>query len=1613
MTESVSRPTTHSQWFVYVVLALLLFTGLALRVWNVNFDQGIGSHPDERSTACFYATTIRLPDTWQEFRDPHQSPLNPLWDTASQTRRSFTYGHFPLYLGVAASEAMHRLSPLAERVGSPDPAVQIMARAHQDCDAIAVAGRLTIALLDTLTIVLVFLLGRALFGSLAGLLAAAFYTFSAQAIQLSHFFAMDPASTTFIVLTVYGGVKMLRENTLSSALLTGVAAGLAVSSKFSSLPILAVPVAAGILAMVCEGQRARRDARPADGRLQFRATLGILVALIVAGIAFAVTSPYAVLDWRSFVQATLVEQGRMVRGIADMPFTRQYRNTTPYVYFIWQQVVWGLWWPLGLVALTGTLVMLANMLHTLFLLLRNWLTTGGRQSATIRLPASHQLGLLIVWAWVIPYFAITGAFLAKFNRYMSPLLPFAALFAAGAIWLLWHRGVRQAASAEQGADGEEVVRPESRRLSWQKVLAATVAAIALAGAIFWSAAFVNGVYRGEHTWITASRWIYENVPDDSVILWELWDDPLPKTIPGEQGMDMGTHRLRNIDWSPYEEDTQQKYEILKSKLREADYVAYSSKRIYDSVDELPQRYPMTTRYYDAMWDGSLGFEVAFEATSPPRLFGIVFDDREADESWSLYDHPQVTIFRKVRDLSDEDFDRVLGGTWATAVPYFTGEPSLVDRPLMWLGLRAEPGSEYRGLLGTVLRLLDGEEVKTPEADTLPSLMLDQPLAELDVVDDYRWNTWASERPIAAAVTWWFVLTLLAWAIWPLCFHLFGSFRDRGYLLSRTAGWLVAGWVLWFLASLDVLQNTVRNAWLCAAAVALAGAIVAARSWRSMGVYLRNQWPLLLASEALALTAFAGFVLVRMANPDLWQPWFGGEKFMEFAFLNGILRSPTFPPVDPHFAGGFINYYYFGIYLAAYLIKLTGIYAEVAFNLTIAMLFALTVSNAFSIAHTAYAYAAEGFRTSAAGGRSLSWRSGFAAALITPLFIALLGNLDGYAQVASRLSEEGRLYAQNASVRAMMLPDSIIGLWAALTGKGSLPAYDFWAPSRVIPNTINEFPFWSFLFADLHPHLIGVPIALLFCALLLALLGLRQGRRLQLILILVALAFLLGALSSVNLWELPTYLALGLLGLAVQQFKHTGRVRLGVLAVASVLYVAVPLILFGPFLRNYVNIGASGIGLVRGPDSLSTWLLIWGLFVFVAASWIAYAIARRPGQCRQTDDGCKPAGSERAYSLVIRQYDRLPRAVYLHRMLVKKPTFGYLLGLAVVPVAIGAGIMLLFADRAVLSLCLILLGPAWMLLWKRGTDSDPAALLIALLSVASLAILAGTQVVYLRDFLAGGDWYRMNTLFKFFMQVWVLIGLAAAIAVPRLWRGLSIRQTGEVGGQAKSAQSNDTWLRRTLTTAWMIVLVLLIGASLAFPIFGTPARISQRLTGWRPEFGTLNGMDYMRQGVYSWPDATNAIDLQHDWEAIRWLLDNVRGNPVIVESSEVDYYRAGSTRVASFTGISGLRGMHESEQRPGEVLSEREQLHREFWTNPDIGRTMEIIDQLNVSLVYAGQLERFLHPDGVAKLEMMAEQGLLSPIFQNEGTTVYEVAGRLVERVDGILVPVPLRSENSG
>ncbi|MCC6456508.1 MAG: glycosyltransferase family 39 protein [Caldilineaceae bacterium] len=1657
------------QSYPAIALLALLLAGFTLRIWNLDFDQGLGTHPDERSTVCSIAPLIGWPASWDEFRDPQRSPLNPLWNRIEQRPTNFTYGHFPLYLGILTGEVLHAAAPLAEQVGVPSSAAERMARADQPCGGVAVAGRLLIALLDTLTIWLLFLLGRRSFGVGAGLLAAAFYTFTAQAIQLAHFFAMDPASTTFTVMAVLGGVMMVQERRLRAALLTGIAAGLAVASKFSALPILAVPITAAVLWLVT----AQREQTGLGARSQARALGALVLALVVMGITFFVASPYAVLDWERFVKATLVDQGQMVRGVADFPFTRQYRNTLPYIYFIQQQMQWGLGWPLGILSLLGTLAAAVALVWTLARLVGAWVR--GRL-ASLQLSQSEAANV-VIWSWVAPYFGITGAFLAKFNRYMSPVLPFVVLFGAALLWLIWRWGMARRAASQEGRSWTATFAP---------IASGLVGAVVLVCALFWSLAYVNGVHGQEHTWITASRWIYQNAPRGSLILWESWDDPLPKTIPGEPGMDMGTTDLHNIDWSPYEEDTAEKYAILKQKLSEADFVAYSSKRIYDSVDELPQRYPMTNLYYDAMWDGRLGFEMAAEFTSPPRLFGWKFDDRYADESWSLYDHPQVTVFRKVRQLSDAEFDAIFDHSWETAIPYYRGQDSPLSPLLELMGLGNRPGSERRGLLSGLVGLLSGQRDSATVAPSARNdLLFDEPLSALPLVDNYRWNGWASEQPLAAVLTWWVVVALLGLAAWPVCFALFAPWLDRGYLFSRTMGWLLAGWLLWLLASAGWLYNTVRNSWLVVLVLVACGAGLAWRQRHALREFLATRWRLLLLEEGLLLAAFAFFVFIRMVNPDLWQPWFGGEKFMEFAFLNGVLRSPTFPPVDPHFAGGYINYYYFGLYLVAFLIKLTGVYAEVAFNLTIPLLFALTVGNAFAITHTAWSL----WR------RTQRWQEGVMAALLGPFLVALLGNLDGYGQIARQLSERSPVQLQSALPGVTWLVESIAGLVQVAMGRTTLPGYDFWGPSRVIPATINEFPYWSFLFADLHPHLIGIPLALFFLGALFSILvqyrAVWSEARVLGVVLLVALAFLLGALISVNLWEVPTYLGLAILTLLISEYRTFGRIRFVRVGLATVALLVGAILFYLPFFANFVNVGASGVGFVRAGDDLGLWLLVWGGLGFIVASWLLWSVSRAglpsrilssqsavgddlpsgPVQAdapanlvvdefaRRDEDllvgGSPPAeanepvalraetaeveaqssgavpsqgGVARLMGMSLRHFERLPRLWYLHRLLVQAPTLGYLLSVAAIPTLLVIAIIVGVLGRGVLALCLALLAVALPLLWRRERETDAADALATMLSLTGLAILAGTQVVYLKDFLQGDAWYRMNTLFKFFNQVWVLWGIASAIVLPRLWSELwsyrlrhradPAEHVGEdVSMEGTRAGDEPVWVspsfyrgfyqpRRGWRLLWRVACVALLAASSVYLVLGTPARLSQRFMGWVPPFGTLDGLAFMEQGRFSWPDDSHWIDLSYDSEAIHWLLDHVRGNLVIVESAEVDYYRAGGTRVASMTGLSGLRGAHVSEQRYGEQVGARDGLHREFWDTPSVERTQELIDQLQITLIYAGQLERYRHPEGVQKLANMATAGRLDVLFENEGVVIYAVPGRLAMQDGGWFVPVP-------
>ena len=1471
------------------LLLVILILGLALRLYGVNWDDKQHAHPDERWIAMV-ASDLEWPVSLSQALDPRTSPINPLWCFRDNRPRSFAYGHLPLYLITATASLLEKVAAWAPRAAWFPPlatALSALARVA-DYDQINLLGRVLSALADTGVIWLIYLVGKRLYGRWAGLLAAAFVALTVSHIQLSHYAAFDTFATFFIVLTVYGALRVWQQGRWRDVLLAGGAAGLAVSSKFSALPVL-LPVALGCLARVLSQARAEAGEAGVPPKLSAeRLTLLLRLGascLAVAILVFALTSPYALLDGNRFLQQ-IGEQGSMVRGTSDLPYTRQYRPTKAFVYQIEQMVRWGMGWPLGLLALAGLVYVVA------------------RSVADLR-RARIRWGDVVVLGWVIPYFAITGSFMVKFMRYMLPLLPFFSLMGAALIVDLW-----------KAAGDRAPVRARSLRLPWRH-LAALIAAGVLGASLVYAVAFA-GIYGREHSWNAASRWIYANVPDGSVIAVEHWDDNLPKSMP-EPGLNPGSHGYRHTDLPMYEPDTRSKFATVQRVLQGADYVALASNRLYRTIPALPARYPVSTRYYELLFAEKLGFERVATFTSYPRIGGWEINDDAADESFTVYDHPKAIIFRKTRDLTAAEFDALFAQAFEVAPQWeFTPQETVDERPQK-------------------------------------SLLLDEPVESLPVVRGIGWNTLASQNTVAGVLFWWLVLECIGVLALPLTFVVFRNLGDRGYALSKALGWLLIGLLNWWLASLRILTNALPTILLCAALLGLLSFWLWRRHRAAMSGFLRAKWRTILINEAVFGLAFLFFAVIRVLNPDLWQPWFGGEKFMEMAFLNAILKSPYFPPYDPYYSGGYLNYYYYGQYLASVLIKLAGVTSSVGFNLAIPTLFALTVSNAFCVV------------TNMWRGAARRW----AAGLIGAISLALFGNLTAITQVVDGWLRAG---ATQMPGRGIPLVSTVArlgtGIWATATGQVEMPAFDYWHLStRVIPYTINEFPLFSFLFADLHPHMIGIPFTVLVLALLLDLVrGTRgdaqgedsvRGYVVRWLMLPVAL----GSLGAINTWDLPTYIGMASLAIIFHTYRLYAKYRPAIAITRIVAVTGLSLALYYPFYHSYQAISV-GVGLVPERSPVAPFLTIWGVFLFVLAAYSLASWGRNRARVA-------PLRYARA---LLGNAAYLPHVLDLHAALVRRPSLSYVVS----RYALGLSLLLAVVLAALGQWTLALLWPLVVIaaLPLFRDDATPEDAFAHLLIFTGVLVLLGCEIVYMKDFLGGGDWRRMNTLFKFYTQVWVIFGLAMGYALPKLW------------GWTRE------WRSRGWRWVWRSACAFLVFCALLYPVLGIPARVRQRFPMGSPPVGTLDGMAYMSVGIYTWPDENHPIELEYDYEAIRWLQENVEGTPVVAEG-RIDYYREGGMRVSSFTGLPALLGAHQGEQRYDWQVGSRDGLARDFFNTRDVRRAQDIADQLAIRFVYVGQLERSVYDAaGLAKFDEMVERGILQVPFENAKVRIYRFVAQV-------------------
>ena len=890
--------------------------------------------------------------------------------------------------------------------------------------------------------------------------------------------------------------------------------------------------------------------------------------------------------------------------------------------------------------------------------------------------------------------------------------------------------------------------------------------------------------------------------------------------------------------------------------------------------------------------------------------------------------------------------------------------------------------------------------------------------------------------MSETLRWWVMMQVVAIALLPLCLAFFRRLPDRGYALSKPFALLLVGYLFWILNVVNVLPNSTGGIWAVIFIFLLASGYLFWRQRDELLAFAREHIWLIGVTEAIFFLAFITAAYLRSYVPDIS----GTEQPMDFMFLNALTRAESFPPQDPWLAGENVAYYYFGYLLVSIMTRLSDVATSIGYNLGLAMIVALAATAAFSIVYNLAALrerprAATGPGTPAAGFSAKTlWRPmifGLAAVFL----VLVMGNLEGLFEWMAAHSVGGD------------------GFWSWLDitdGSRSLIGYDstkwypqhpeqanpWWLATRVVevkPGLfgIHEFPFFSFVLGDLHPHVMSIPFILLAVGAALALL--RSEGPLDLVFWLerpfwlAVLAVILGALAFINTWDLPTMAVIifmvALLRNRLLADRWSWGIALDTLGFVVPLLIAA-LLAFIPFYFGGFDSQASGFGVDTNAGTRPFHaLILWGPF---AALVLPYAV------WRLSKSGIRITPPAVLWSLA-------PAALILA---VWALWGGLATALGWVPDVLlpneaEAGLWSRVSERGWHwltvpffggALALLLLALAREVETAKDAAEEHLSHIFALgaATVATLLIL-GAEFFFIQDQFNS----RMNTIFKLYYQAWLLLSIAGGFALYELARGWRIPQARFPDGVRVDSSLGD-WragelavLAATLagaiagiavtqgSTAGLVIVGALIGGALLFSLSsilvllwraqavdsgggplswraawagGVAALLVaafvypvlapfERTNGFDGRPRTLDGLAYLERGS---PD---------EYAAIQWLSDR-DGQPVVAEAIGQGY-RVETSRVSGATGLPTILGWpgHESQWRGSyEPQEGRLEDLETLYTSTDSSEVRAVIEKYDVTFVFLGPAERAEYGQ-LAVSEMV---DLFEPVFEQGEVAIYHV-----------------------
>jgi YYY domain-containing protein len=805
------------------------------------------------------------------------------------------------------------------------------------------------------------------------------------------------------------------------------------------------------------------------------------------------------------------------------------------------------------------------------------------------------------------------------------------------------------------------------------------------------------------------------------------------------------------------------------------------------------------------------------------------------------------------------------------------------------------------------------------------------------------------------IFWYILLVFLGWLSFPLTFRLFRKVADRGYAISRILGLLLWGFGFWLLVSLGLLQNQVSAIVFVLALLGALSLWAGWGRWQEIWAWVKAHGGLILVTELVFLLAFVFMVVVRGANPAAT----GTEKPMELAFINAILNSESFPPHDPWLSGYAISYYHFGYILAAMLAKVTGTGGGVAFNLMLSAVFSLSAAGAFGVLYDLLA-AGKGPKKSR---RMVGW------ALLGPIFLLFISNLEAILEMVHQLgigwdltTGTSRLW-QWINIEALLNPPS--------QPLGAIPQrfWWWWQASRVVRDIdllgnvsplspIDEFPAFSYVLGDLHPHVLVMPFVMLVINLAFniyqgAMDADRPSKLFGIVIpfkwdLFLVSAVTVGGIIFLNTWDLPVYFSLLVGAFLIRQVARKGwsgeRIR-------EVLTLAIPLgvlsfVLYSPFLLSFQSQAGGILPNVYYPTrGLYLWVmfgtLLIPIFMYLGRLW------------------CKGRQAEWNWSgLVVGGLILLLAALVVAAALgISRMDIGQQLIAEQGQTSVWGLLAAALAHRTKFGFSLVTLagllvaGLAFLIGSLKKTDvvSEPAtrrpdSFVLLMIVLGGLMVLA-PEFVYLRDNFGT----RMNTVFKFYYQAWMLWSLAAAYAAVVLLR-------------------KGSFLSR-------VVVVLFIVLGLAYPVMAYP-----------------NKTDNFRYSTGFTLDAGAHLALYQPDEAaaIAWLAEAEPGTVAEAVGGQYSSY----ARVATLSGQPTVLGWpgHEGQWRGGYAeVGTREADIRTLYETADWTEALGIIHQYDIRYIFVGSLENSTYAVNPFKFEQRLEPG-----FAQGDVLVYVVPETLLD-----------------